>query len=102
MATRAVAKKATCSDGSAQPPQLDWMTTPNGRGRRAIAPTTLAANKTTTFAKMSKTIRWRKRLSASSANTSPANSTLRTNQELRAARACLTAPAPAPGAPPAT
>jgi hypothetical protein len=94
MATRTVAKKVTCSDGSAQPPQLVWMATPNGRGRRAVAPTILSANNNTTFAKMRKMTRWRKRLSASNATTSPANSPLRTHQELRAASARLTTPSP--------
>jgi hypothetical protein len=87
MATRTVAKKVTCSDGSAQPPQLVWMTTPNGRGRCANSPTMLAAGKTTTLAKMRKTTRCRKRLSASSASTSTNDNPLMTHQELRAASA---------------
>ena len=35
---RIAVRKATCSDGSAQPPQLDRRSTPNGRGRRRSRP----------------------------------------------------------------
>ena len=38
--TSPAAKKVTCSDGIAQPPQPVRMATPNGRGRWAIGPTT--------------------------------------------------------------
>jgi hypothetical protein len=31
--TSDAAKKVTCSDGMAQPPQPSWISTPNGRGR---------------------------------------------------------------------
>jgi hypothetical protein len=36
------ARNMTCCDGSAQPPQPAWITTPNGRGRRMLAPTKAA------------------------------------------------------------
>jgi hypothetical protein len=36
------ARNMTCWDGSAQPPQPAWIITPNGRGRRMLAPTTAA------------------------------------------------------------
>jgi hypothetical protein len=33
---RIAVRKVTGTDGSAQPPQLLWRSTPNGRGRRAM------------------------------------------------------------------
>jgi hypothetical protein len=73
----------TCSDGSAQPPQppqLVWKSTPNGRGRRAIANrpnVTLLPRIQTT----SHTIRCRQRRSTSNASTSPYHSANSTPQE---------------------
>jgi hypothetical protein len=82
--TSNAARKVTCSDGSAQPPQPARITTPNGRGRRTLAPTTLAAV-TTRYARVNETIRCRKRRSTSSDSSSPSASPLRTHHELSAA-----------------
>jgi hypothetical protein len=83
--TRTAANTVIWSDGSAQPPQPVWMTTPNGRGRRAIAATTASATRTVTLPTTKKTINCRKRLSTSSASTRASPSPLRTHQELIAA-----------------
>jgi hypothetical protein len=77
---RSAVKKATCTDGSAQPPQLDWRSTPNGRGRRAMgarrnvrrAPSCTATRDT---------IRWRQRRNTSNASTNPHDSVFSSHQE---------------------
>jgi hypothetical protein len=97
--TRSVAKKVTCSDGSAQPPQPAWMDTPNGRGRCAIAATTFSATRITRLPTTKKTIRCRKRLSASSASTRPSPIPLRIHHELMAASARSTATSPGASSP---
>jgi hypothetical protein len=85
--TSEAARKVTCTDGSAQPPQPSRMTTPNGRGRWASGPTQASTIRLSSFARITTTIRCRKRRSTSSATSSPASSPLRTHHELRAASA---------------
>jgi hypothetical protein len=63
-------RKATCSDGSAQPPQLAWRSTPNGRGRRAITARPNVRKPPSSTA-TSHTSRCRQRRRTSKASTSP-------------------------------
>ena len=84
IATSPAAKSMTCSDGMAQPPQSIRISTPNGRGRWAIAAST-APITCTNEATITQTIRCRKRRSTTSASTSPHTSPSRAHHELRAA-----------------
>jgi hypothetical protein len=79
-AIKVAAMKVTDTDGSAQPPQLDLSSTPNGRGRRAIANrpnVTLLP----TIQATSHTIRCRQRRSTSNTSTSPYHSAYSIHQE---------------------
>jgi hypothetical protein len=91
---RIAARKVTCVDGMAQPPQPAWMTTPNGRGRWATAPSTFSASKLNSCARITTTISCRNRRSTNNASSSPHNSPLRTHQELIAASARQTPTSP--------
>ena len=71
IATSPTAKKVTCSDGMAQPPQPARMTTPNGRGRWVTGPMMPPPIRASRLARTSQMIRCRKRRSTSSTTISP-------------------------------
>ena len=70
IATSTAANSVTWSDGIAQPPQPARISTPNGRGRWAIAASTAPVS-STKEATITQTIRCRNRRSTSSATSSP-------------------------------
>jgi hypothetical protein len=76
---RMTVRKATCTDGSAHPPQLAWSSTPIGRGRRAATawPATRNAPACTLT---HQTSRCRQRRSASKARYRPSSTSAATSQ----------------------
>ena len=68
--TTVVANALICTEGIAQPPQLVWMPTPNGRGRWTTAPTPTVSMRMTSSVATTRTMRWRKRRSTNRASTS--------------------------------
>jgi hypothetical protein len=90
---RSAVRAVTCTDGSAQPPQLARRSTPNGRGRRAMAARTVVRLAPSPQA-TSQTIRCRQRRSTSNATSSPKYSVNTTHQEPARARPRSSASSP--------
>ena len=93
-ATSVAARALICTDGIAQPPQLVWMSTPNGRGRRTTDPIPTVSNAMTSSVAITKTMRWRKRRNTSKASTSPDHTSVIVTQEPTPARPWRTAVSP--------
>jgi len=97
-AMRVAVMMMTGSDGSAQPPQLDRMSTPNGRGRRAIVARPTVTMFTNCQAS-SHTSRCRQRRRTSNASSSPKYSVNSTHQEPTRARPRRSASSPGASSP---
>jgi hypothetical protein len=95
---RIAVKAATCSDGIAQPPQLAWRSTPNGRGRRAkLASHTVRV--APRFETTSQTIRCRQRRNTSKASGRAKYSASSGHQEPMRARPRRNGTTPGPARP---
>src|SRR6266540_631557 len=70
-AIRIAVMTVICSDGIAQPPQLVRRSTPNGRARCAVLPTTASVTRPPSCQATSHTIRCRQRRKTTNATTSP-------------------------------
>src|SRR6266508_1157690 len=79
-AIRIAVMTVICSDGIAQPPQLVRRSTPNGRARCAVLPTTASVTRPPSCQATSHTIRCRQRRKTTNANSSPTSTTAATSQ----------------------
>src|SRR6266508_1070282 len=99
-AIRIAVMTVICSDGIAQPPQLVRRSTPNGRARCAVLPTTASVTRPPSCQATSHTIRCRQRRKTTNASTSPIHSTISVHQEPTFANPCHSASSPGACSPP--
>ena len=98
---RIAVMKATCIDGSAQPPQLARRSTPNGRGRRAMV-ARIVMRMAPSCTATSQTSRCRQRRRTNNPSSSPEYSVYSIHQEPMLASPAGASPVPTRAARPAS